>query len=127
MRSSPGVSPVLSEEAEKFQAYSRFVSRTSRMGGDLLTAALELSAEVGELTGPIVKTRRETYSECLYYEELCQERKFECRDELADVLWCVQNLANAMGVTLEQLMVDNHRKLVQRLGEEYKDLTEEPE
>ncbi len=92
--------------------YARFVDRDTRQltrhRANLL-AGLGISGEAGEVTDLIKKA--EFHGATLYEDEL--------RKELGDVLWYLVLMANANGMTLEEIMEQNVKKLCVRYPDRY--------
>lgn len=70
---------------------------------------LQLASEAGEVAGKFGKAiRKNVYVEDLYKRE-------ELMKEIGDVLWYVANIANELGVTLEDVAEMNIHKLRDRV------------
>jgi len=100
--------------------YAEFVQETMRNRGPYLMkaddgriwgAALELVAEAGEVLDILTKASRKRGG------WINAEDKGLLLDELSDVLWGVQALSSALGVTLEEVADYNTTKLKARLEE----------
>lgn len=100
--------------------YAEFVRETCRNRGPSLMkaddgkiwgAALELVSESAEVLDVLTKASRKRGG------WINAEDKGMLLDELSDVLWGVQALANALGVTLEEVAEYNTLKLKARLEE----------
>lgn len=93
-----------------FRDYQVEVARTSggygEVGSDqhLLTSALSLAGEVGELCNLLKKKIRHGH-------EISQG---ELENELGDILWYVADLATASDLTLHEIAIDNILKLRRR-------------
>ena len=91
--------------------YEKFVQRTTcvdyfRQGETLQYAAMGLAAEAGEFANEIKR----------FWEKGRYISLKDAREELGDVLWYVVCAAQALGVNLEELAVQNRRKLEERHG-----------
>lgn len=76
----------------------------------LLTAALGLSAESGELVEIIKKV-------FLQGKPYTEETKIHILKEFSDVMWYLAQLCIAMDTTFEEIMKINYEKLIQRYPE----------
>ena len=100
--------------------YAEFVEETCRNrgpytikaeDGKIWGAALELVSESAEVLDVLTKASRKRGG------LLNAEDKGQLLDELSDVLWGVQALANALGVDLHEVAAYNQTKLVARIKE----------
>lgn len=71
---------------------------------------LMLSSEVGEIAG--------TYQKFMFQGHDCPEPA-QTAKELGDVLWALNNLADLVGYSLEEIAQMNINKLRRRYGEEF--------
>lgn len=102
-------------EKTELEEYQEFVRKTtSRPIHDLseelelLWAAGELNAEAGEVMGEAIKIVRKGEN------GISEERFLKIIDELGDVLWGCAAVANAIGVSLDDVIAHNIDKLVKR-------------
>jgi NTP pyrophosphatase (non-canonical NTP hydrolase) len=72
---------------------------------ELMYCGLGLSSEAGEMANYIKK---------LYRDGDTPELRQLVRDELGDILWYAARTAEALDVSLEDIMVKNHEKLNSR-------------
>ena len=109
-----------STDSSCMDEYSEFVKETCRNKGPYLMkaddgkiwgAALELVSEAGEVLDVLTKASRKRGG------WINAEDKGLLLDELSDVLWGVQALTNALGVTLEEVAEYNTAKLEARIAE----------
>ena len=109
-----------STDSSCMDEYAGFVRETCRNKGPYLMkaddgkiwgAALELVSEAGEVLDILTKASRKRGG------WINAEDKGLLLDELSDVLWGVQALSNALGVTLEEVAEYNTAKLEARIAE----------
>lgn len=72
---------------------------------ELMYAALGLSGEAGEVANVIKK---------LYRDGDNTEKRAMVAKELGDVMWYAARIAQALDVSLEQILQDNQEKLISR-------------
>jgi len=106
-----------SSTEDTFMSYAEFVRDTCRNKGPVFLqrgdgalwgAALEMVAEAGEVLDILTKASRKRGG------TLLPSDMKDLMDELSDVLWGVQAMTNALGVTLEDVMLYNTEKLEAR-------------
>lgn len=81
----------------------------------LLTAALGMSAECGELVEIIKKI-------LLQGKSYTEDNVIHMKKEAGDVLWYLSQLCIALDTTFEELMEINHQKLLKRYPEGFFDV-----
>ena len=86
-----------------------FVAPAGSSSVDLLHAAVGLATESGEFL--------DAFKKCMFYG--AKADVVNLREELGDMLWYITLAANALGVTIEELMDINTRKLERRYGKTY--------
>lgn len=92
-----------------FDEYQNEALKTLQTGADIVYLASKLTIEAAEVAQPVIKWR--------YHG-----RAFEVSDiaeELGDLLWYMATLADAFGMTLEDVAQGNIDKLRKRHGEKY--------
>ena len=87
-----------------FEEYQKFPCTQLKPGCDEIVFALGLGGETGEVLEVIKKARRDEKD--VNMEHL--------REELGDVLWYLANLCTAYNLSLEQVAIDNKKKLDER-------------
>lgn len=75
----------------------------------IMYPSLGLAGETGELLNKLKKIYRDSEG------EFSDEAIDALSDELGDVLWYVASLCNDLGISLEQVAIDNVIKLQRRL------------
>lgn len=102
-------------EADTRMEYSEFVrSRTKPMGSLTLNAlhmAVGISGEAGELLDTIKKV--------WVYNKQADEQNI--KEELGDLMFYIQGMANIFGWTLEKIIAENQDKLTKRYPTTYTD------
>ena len=97
------------------QSYQQFVkSRTKDIGSDtldMLHMAVGISGEAGELLDAIKKIW--VYETCPDWENITEE--------LGDLLFYIQGMANILGIPLQVLIDQNMNKLTKRYPQGYTD------
>ena len=97
---------------ERFQEYQKASRRTWRLvhtDHPLVYPTLGLVNEAGELAGKVKKIFRDKNG------QVSQETKEEITKELGDVLWYLSQIATELGISLEDIVQENLKKLFSRL------------
>lgn len=101
--------------AEKTVTYAHFITRLAKpMGSEvenLLHGAVGVAGEAGELLDAVKKA-------WVYNKPLDRENVVE---ELGDICWYLQLIQNTLGITDEEIMSHNGRKLNKRYTDGYSD------
>ena len=92
--------------------YAEFQKKTQIHNDyDLQYYGLGLSGESGEVANEIKKLRRDDDN------ILTDERKEKIITELGDTMWYITGICNHLGITIDDLLVNNMDKLQKRHGE----------
>lgn len=94
-----------------FNEYQRLASTTAvypRIGNNIYYPALALGGEAGEVCDKISKVMRD------YNDKVTNEMKLELEKELGDVLWNLAQLATELDLSLDEIAMNNLRKLQSR-------------
>lgn len=99
--------------------YQEFCKKawSSTVQNNQLYFAVGLAGEVGEVCEEVKKAYRD-------------DRDFDkekLTNELGDVLWYLTNIASKAGITLEEVMQQNIKKLTKRHGDSYKSCSSDTE
>jgi len=103
-------SPASSDFAKLLSRMTELEVETNADVPRLLTAALGVSAESGELVEIIKKV-------FLQGKPYTEETKIHILKEFSDVMWYLAQLCIAMDTTFEEIMKINYEKLIQRYPE----------
>lgn len=90
------------KEAEKTAIYPS-------KGKNIFYPTLGLTGEAGEVADKIKKIFRDKNG------SVSEEDKYEIKKELGDVLWYLAILSNEFGISLEDVAVENIKKIKSRL------------
>lgn len=74
--------------------------------GEQMYLAGKLASEAGEVVGKVCKRYRAGPHDVVYSHQICEE--------VGDVLWYVARLLDTYGVSLEDVLEDNMKKLSRR-------------
>jgi NTP pyrophosphatase (non-canonical NTP hydrolase) len=94
--------------SERFDQLSQYQDDKTKINPSLLlTAALGLTAESGEFTEVVKK---------MFFQgkPLNAENLFHMKRELGDIAWYLANACTAIGVTMEEVLDENVKKLESR-------------
>jgi len=80
-------------------------------GVQLLHAIIGMTGEIGEIAG--------AYEKFAYYGQTLDESNL--KEELGDVLWYIAEACDALGLSLQEVMKSNIRKLRSRYPDKYAD------
>ncbi len=98
--------------------YSLFVRiRAKQLGSetlDILHGAVGVSGEGGELLDAIKKC-------WIYNKPMTPEVVANLKEEMGDALFYIQHIANVLGVSIEELIMQNMEKLTKRYPQGYND------
>ena len=102
---------VVSEETTELEDYQAWVAETTSFTGDnqahLVWSCMGLGSEAGEVQGEIEKILRK--------KEPVSSRHAKLVDELGDVIWYAASVANAVGVSLDEVIELNITKINKRV------------
>lgn len=93
---------------ERFEQLSQYQEDKSKINPSLLlTAALGLTAESGEFTEVVKK---------MFFQgkPLNADNMFHMKRELGDIAWYLANACTALGITLDEVLDENVKKLESR-------------
>ena len=90
---------------EKVKSFDASSSGDDRL--ELVWAVIGLNSEAGEVAGEVEKMLRK--------DELLDERRTKILDELGDVLWYAAAVANALDVSLDDVIEHNISKINERV------------
>ena len=95
-------------EFKEYQKRARTTAIYPNLGKNFVYPTLGLAGEAGEVAEKIKKVIRDAAG------EVSPERKAELSKELGDVLWYVANLAEELGLNLDEIAANNLTKLKSR-------------
>lgn len=98
-------------EMTELDEYQQFVAKTvwSSVENDLQWAGNALGSEVGETLQILEKLTRK------YGGEMTADIRAHLSEELGDIIWNVTNIANILGLSLDEIIEDNISKLNLRI------------
>jgi NTP pyrophosphatase (non-canonical NTP hydrolase) len=94
-----------------FDEYQKLASTTAiypRIGNNIYYPALALASESGEVCDKISKIMRD------HNDIITDKAKLELEKELGDVLWNLSQLATELDLSLDEIAINNLRKLKSR-------------
>ena len=92
-----------------YQQKSRKTAKYPAIGHPVIYPTLGLANEAGEVAGKIKKVFRDKAG------EINDEIRSALKAELGDVLWYLSQVASELGLSLDEVAVDNIDKLYSRL------------
>jgi NTP pyrophosphatase (non-canonical NTP hydrolase) len=94
-----------------FDEYQKLASKTAiypRIGNNVYYPALAMAGESGEVCDKISKIMRD------HNDIISDEMKLELEKEIGDVLWNLSQLATELDLSLDEIAINNLRKLKSR-------------
>lgn len=94
-----------------FDEYQKLTSTTAiypKIGNNIYYPALALAGESGEVCDKISKIMRD------HNDIISDKMKLELEKELGDVLWNLSQLATELNLSLDEIAINNLRKLKSR-------------
>ena len=93
---------------EEYQKLARTTAKYPKIGENFVYPAMGLAGESGEVLNKIKKIFRDDGG------IVKDERLAEIKKELGDLLWYIAQLCTEFGVPLDEVAVDNIKKLSER-------------
>ncbi len=93
---------------EEYQKKSRETAIYPNKDNNFIYPTLGLSGEAGEIAEKIKKVLRDDKG------IIGKEKKEEIKKELGDVLWYISQLATELGLSLDEIALENINKLTSR-------------
>ncbi len=93
---------------EEYQKQARTTAIYPNLGNNFIYPTLGLVGEAGEVAEKIKKVLRDGEG------KITEEKKNELNKELGDVLWYLANLSVELGLSLEEVALNNLEKLKSR-------------
>lgn len=93
---------------DKYQRLASTMAVYPKVGDNIYYPALALAGEAGETCGKISKIMRD------YNDIVTDEMRLKLEKELGDVLWNLTQLATELGLSLDEVAINNLRKLKSR-------------
>lgn len=93
---------------KEYQKHSRLTAIYPDVNKNFVYPTLGLAGEAGEVAEKIKKVLRDDGG------VVSEEKKEELQKELGDVLWYISQIASELGLSLEEIALDNLKKLFSR-------------
>jgi NTP pyrophosphatase (non-canonical NTP hydrolase) len=93
---------------EEYQKQARTTAIYPDLGKNFIYPTLGLVGEAGEIAEKIKKVLRDGNG------EITDEKRGELNKELGDVLWYIANLSVELGISMEEIALNNLEKLKSR-------------
>lgn len=93
---------------EEYQKEAIKTAKYPKIGENFVYPMIGLSGEAGEVANKVKKIFRDDNG------ILTEERKNEINHELGDLLWYMSQLATDLGISLDDIAIENLKKLAAR-------------